>query len=358
MIHINRLEERPHPLVVFPQEKPLLLCRGSFWEDMMSFFATIRATTAALVLCAGAASAETPVLRAAVLEFGTVNWELDSIQHNGFDTANGFDLVVQGVAGGSAAQVAFQGGEADVIVSDWLWVARQRAEGRDYIFVPYSKAVGALLVPEGSTATSLADLRGGKIGIAGGPLDKSWLILRAYAQQKHGMDLVTETEQVFGAPPLIFKTGLQGELDGAINFWHFLAKMEAGGMTPIITVDEAARELGLDPETPLLGYVLRGEMLRDHPELVKGLAAASRATKDLLLGSDAEWDRLRPRMNAKSDAEFEALKAGFIAGIPVDQPVDEAAAARMLALMGELGGEKLIGAATTLPDGVFVQPGS
>jgi len=110
---------------------------------------------------------------------------------------------VQGVAGGSAAQVAFQGEGVDVIVSDWLWVARQRAEGRDYIFIPYSKAVGALLVPEGSTATSLADLKGGKIGIAGGPLDKSWLILRAYAEKMHGMDLVTETEQVFGAPPLL-----------------------------------------------------------------------------------------------------------------------------------------------------------
>ncbi|MGJ8604801.1 MAG: ABC transporter substrate-binding protein [Marivita sp.] len=325
---------------------------------MMSLLSTIRATSAALVLVATGAFAETPVLRAAVLEFGTVNWELDTIKHNGFDMAQGFDLQVQGVAGSSAAQVAFQGGETDVIVSDWLWVARQRAEGKDFIFIPYSKAVGALLVPEGSAATSLTDLKGGKIGIAGGPLDKSWLILRAYAEKMHGMDLVTETEQVFGAPPLIFKTGLQGELDGAINFWHFLAKMEAGGMKPLITVDAAARELGLDPETPLLGYVMRGETLRDHPELVKGLAAASRAAKDLLASSDAEWDRLRPRMNAKTDAEFGALKAGFLQGIPADAAVDEEAAARMLALMAELGGEKLIGAATTLPEGVFVQPGS
>ena len=324
----------------------------------MRFFSTIRAASAVLLLCSTATFAETPVLRAAVQESGTVNWELDTLKHNGFDTQNGFELVVQGMAGGPAAQVAFQGGEVDVIVSDWLWVARQRAEGRDYIFIPYSKAVGALLVPEGSTAKTLADLKGGKIGIAGGPLDKSWLILRAYAEKMHGMDLVTETEQVFGAPPLIYKTGLQGELDGAINFWHFLAKMEAGGMTPLITVDDAARELGLDPETPLLGYVLRGEMLRDNPDLVEGLAAASRATKDLLASSDAAWDRLRPRMNANSDAEFDALKAGFIAGIPADQPVDEEAAARMLALRADLGGEELVGPASTLPDGVFVQPGS
>lgn len=324
----------------------------------MSFISAIRVASAALVVCATTAAAETPVLRAAVLQYGTVNWELDSIKHNGFDIANGFELEVQGMAGGPAAKVAFQGGEADVIVSDWLWVARQRAEGKDFIFIPYSKAVGALMVAGDSPATSLEDMKGKKIGIAGGPLDKSWLILQAYADKVHGMDLAGETEQVFGAPPLIFKTALQGETDGAINFWHFLAKMETGGMKPLITVDVAATELGLDPETPLLGYVMRGEMLRDNPELVQGLAAASRATKDLLATDDAEWDRLRPRMKANSDAQFEALKAGFRAGIPADAPVDEEAAARMLALMADLGGEKLIGSATTLPEGVFVQPGS
>ncbi len=324
----------------------------------MSFMKVLRGSAAALITLAGAAWAEAPVLRAAVLQYGTVNWELDVIKHNQFDAKNGFALEVQGVAGGSAAKVAFQGGEADVIVSDWLWVARQRAAGKDFVFIPYSRAVGALMVPGDSEAQTLADLKGQKIGIAGGPLDKSWLILQAYAEQEHGVDLAAETEQVFGAPPLIFKTALQGELGGAINFWHFLAKMEAGGMKPLVTVDQAAEALGLDTQTPLLGYVLKGEMLRDNPELVHAMAQASRNAKDLLARDDAEWDRLRPRMNAKTDAQFDALKAGFRAGIPDAGPVDEDAAAKMLALMAKLGGEDLVGKAQDLPDGIFVQPGS
>ncbi len=324
----------------------------------MSIMRFLTGTAAALVMTAGAALAETPVLRAAVLEYGTVNWELDVIKSNEFDAAHGFDLQVQGVAGSSAAQVAFQGGAADVIVSDWLWVARQRAAGHDFVFVPYSRAVGAVMVAGDSTATSLADLKGQKIGIAGGPLDKSWLILRAFAEQEYGMDLAAETEQVFGAPPLIFKTALQGELAGAINFWHFLAKMEAAGMRPLVTVDEAATALGLDPQTPLLGYVLKGELLRENPELVKALADASRDAKDLLSTSDAEWDRLRPRMNAATDAQFKALKAGYVAGIPKPGPVDEVAAGKMLKLMADLGGSDLVGTATELPEGLFVQPGS
>ena len=301
--------------------------------------------------------AEMPILRAAMQKTGTVNWELDTIKNNGLDTQNGFQLDVLDVAAGPAGQIAFQGGEADVIVSDWLWVARQRAAGNDYIFIPYSKAVGGVVVKNDSPVQTLRDFVGKKIGIAGGPLDKSWLILRAYAQQEYGIDLKAETEQVFGAPPLIFKTALAGETDGAINFWHFMAKMEAAGMRNVMSVADAAQALGLDPETPLLGYVMRGDMLKTHPELVTGLANASRAAKDILAINDAEWVKLCDRMNASSDAQFVALIDGFRAGIPTTTTVDYDAANRLLGVMAELGGKELVGDLTSVPEGMFFQPG-
>lgn len=304
-------------------------------------------------LLATSAWGQTKTLDVAVLKFGTVNWELNTITHHGFDSANGFSLQVLGMAGGSAAKVAFQGGTADVMVSDWLWVARQRAAGKDYVFIPYSKAVGGVVVRADSTAQTLADLVGQKIGIAGGPLDKSWLILRAYAAQEYGIDLMAQTEQVYAAPPLIFKSALSGKTDAAINFWHFMAKMEAAGMRKLVDIGDAAGALGLNPETPLLGYVVKGDL---DPELIRGLQKASQSAKDLLARDDAEWDRLRSEMNAKNDMEFEALKAGFRAGIPTSQQIDEADADRMLRLMVLLGGEKLLGSATQLPTGVFLKP--
>ena len=304
-----------------------------------------------------AAQAQTPVLKVSVLKFGTVNWELNTIAHHKLDAKHGFSLEVQGVAGGAASKIAFQGGTADMLVSDWIWVARQRAAGKDYVFIPYSKSVGGLIVPANSPAKSLADLKGGKIGVAGGPLDKSWLLLQALAKKRHGFNLARETEPVFGAPPLIFKQALKGEMAGAINFWHFMAKMEAAGMRPLISIAEPAKALGLDPETPLLGYVVKGELVRNKPKLVAGFAAASRDAKELLNRDDAEWDRLRPVMKVANDTEFAALKAGFRAGIPSSAPIDEKAAARLLAVMAELGGADLVGDATTLPDGVFYQAG-
>lgn len=313
-----------------------------------------RVLAAVIGLGIGVAQAQDlPVLKLATLEGGTVSWELDTIQHYGLDKAEGFALEVMSVAGNPASQVALQGGEVDAIVSDWFWVARMRAEGQDFRFIPYSKAVGGLMVGADSPIKTLADLKGKKVGIAGGPLDKSWLILRAYGATQ-GIDLATETEQVFGAPPLIMQAGLSGEVDAAINFWHFMAKMEAGGMKTLLPVADAATALGLDPETPLLGYVIRGEVVAQHPELAAALARASRAAKEKLATDEEAFARLRPIMKAKTDAQFAALKAGFIAGFPAEGPVDEAAAARMLALMAELGGEELVGPVKDLPPGTFL----
>lgn len=296
---------------------------------------------------------ELPTIRAAVLKIGTVNWELATITQNGFDRKNGFILDVQPYADNGATRIAVEGDAADMAVADWIWVARQRAAGKDYVFIPYSRAVGGLVVPKSSKAETLKDLAGGKIGIAGGPLDKSWLILRAYAAQQYGMDLAAETEQVYGAPPLIFKSAMGDDYAGAINFWHFLAKNKASGMRELISVQEAGKALGLDTDTPLLGYYVKESFLAAHPGLAQAFFDASRSAKDMLAISDTAWEAIRPQMNAAPEDQFAQLKADWIAGIPKRAPVDSIAAAKMLALMGEIGGPTLVGEATTLPDGLF-----
>jgi NitT/TauT family transport system substrate-binding protein len=315
----------------------------------------VAALVAGCVIAAGAVAQDLPVIRAATLKIGTVNWELSTITEMGLDEKHGFHLEMQPYADNGATRIAVEGDEADMAVADWIWVARQRAEGRDYVVIPYSRAVGGLVVPQDSGAETLRDIAGGKIGIAGGPLDKSWLILRAYAAQEYDMDLKAETEQVFGAPPLIFKSGLGGDYAGAINFWHFLAKMKAEGMRELVSVETAAEALGLDPDVPLLGYYFKASFFEANPGLAQAFYDASREAKDLLSGDDAAWEALRPQMNAGSDAEFEQLRTDWIAGIPARGPVKGAAADKLLSLMAELGGAELVGSATSLPEGLFVE---
>jgi len=301
------------------------------------------------------ASAETDTLRIAVLKFGTVNWELETIQREKFAESRGVNIEVLGLAGGSATKIAFQGGAADAMVGDWIWVARQRAAGKDYVFVPYSRAVGGIAVSGDSEIKDIADLKGRAIGIAGGPLDKSWLILRAYALHEFGFDLASETEQVFGAPPLITQKALDRELDAAINYWHFIARMRAKGFRVIAPVDEAAISLGFDSSTPLLGYIFKGDFVRENPKLIKAFVEASKSAKTLLAEDDPAWRGLRPKMRVETDAEFEELKSGFRAGIPEGMTVDLNSARALFALMADLGGEALVGDAAELPEGVFYQ---
>ena len=87
-----------------------------------------------------------------------------------------------------------------------------------------------------------------------------------------------------------------------------------------------------------------------------GFARASREAKDLLARDDAAWDALRPIMNAKDDAEFLALRAGWRAGIPAPGPVDAAKAQKLFAAMAALGGDELTGGLTELPAGLFWTP--
>lgn len=313
-------------------------------------------TLAPWALPGWAQSADLPVIRVGTLENGTVNWELQTIIRLGLDRANGFVLQPMILAGNPATQVAMQGGEVDTIVSDWLWVAQQRARGTGFTFLPYSTAVGGVMVPGASPARMLADLRGKKIGIAGGPVDKSWLILRAYAIETTGEDLADITEQVFGAPPMILNAAETGQVDAAINFWNFQARMRARGMRELVSVQTAALALGLDPSTPLLGYVLRDDWIAAHPDAAAGLARASRAAKEVLARDDAAWDALRPLMDAADEPEFQALKAGWRAGIPAPGPVDPKSAQDLFATMARLGGDELTGGVTALPEGLFWSP--
>ena len=53
-----------------------------------------------------ATAADLPKLKMAVLGFGTVLWELDTIKHYGIDHANGFDLEILEMANGSATRLS------------------------------------------------------------------------------------------------------------------------------------------------------------------------------------------------------------------------------------------------------------
>jgi len=319
----------------------------------MTFSIRAVATLLLTTIVSTFAIAADPVIKVGVLKFGTVNWELKAMQHHGIDKANGFELEIVPFAGGDATRIALLGGEVDVIVSDWLWVSRQRSSGKDMTFVPYSSSVGAIMVSGDSELQSLADLKDKKIGVAGGPLDKSWLLLQGMAAQENGGDLSADNEIVFGAPPLLAEKASDGELDAVLNYWHFCARLEAKGFRRLVSAEDAANALGSNGPVSAIGYVFGEDWAKKSP--AAGFVKASRETKELMRESDAEWQRLSSSGAIKDGPEaLKVLRDRFRQGIPVRALDDEIVDAETIySVLAELGGRKLVGDSDAMADGTY-----
>src|SRR5690242_9081993 len=76
-------------------------------------------------------------IRIAAQKTGTMAWELAIIKAHGLDRAADLDIEVTELASTEAGKIALKGGSADLILSDWLWVARERSLGDKLVFYPY-----------------------------------------------------------------------------------------------------------------------------------------------------------------------------------------------------------------------------
>ena len=193
-------------------------------------------------------------LRIAIQKTGTAAWEIEVIKARGLDKAANLDIETTELASTEAGKIALVGGAVDMIVGDWLWAARERALGDKLLFTPYSTALGALMAPKDLPVHSVTDLAGRSIGVAGGPIDKSWLLLRAVALGS-GLDLAKDARPSYGAPPLIAEKLAQGETDTALEFWNFAADLEGRGFRRAIEMADVEKALGATGPVAMTGYV-------------------------------------------------------------------------------------------------------
>ena len=321
---------------------------------MMHLRWTAIAVAFAMAFAAPALAADT--LRISVQKTGTVAWEIVIAKARGLDKAADLDIQIQELASTEAGKIALQGGGADMIVSDWLWVARERALGDDLLFTPYSTALGALMAAKDSPIASLADLKGKSIGVAGGPIDKSWLMLRALSQRA-GADLAKDARPVYGAPPLIAEKLAQGEIDTALEFWNFAAGLEARGFKRVMEMADVEKALGAKGPVAITGYVFKADFAKAHADALKRyfdmLAKARAALRD-----DAQaWAPIRARVGAQDDAAFEIYRRRYLDGAPKRPVAEEAEDSRALfKIIAELGGEQLVGPAKDLDPAMFYDP--
>ncbi len=288
-------------------------------------------------------------------ESGTALWEIEAIRNLGLDEKHGVTLEIRPLADSRAGQIALQAGAVDVILSDFTWVSAQRHFGSDFTMVPHSLAVGGLIVPAESAIETIEDLAGKTIGVAGGPVDKSFVALQAYYAALTGEALTDLAETRFGAPPLINELLASGGVDAGLNFWHWNARAKAAGMREVISVAEMFQGLGLSEPPPLLGWTFSDAVASEkHDALVKFLDASFEA-KAALLSDDAVWDDLASIMGAAEDTSlFAHLRDGYRAGIVQRYDPDDTLLAELaFGLLAEFGGTDVVGEQTELAEGTF-----
>lgn len=255
-------------------------------------------------------------VRVGVLVSGSVHWEIEALTNHEFDKKNNIRVKPVLLGSVNALLVALQGGAVDIVVSDWTWVANQYWKQRFFNFAPFSTATGGILAKVDKPIHSVTDLVGQRLGVAGGPEGKSWLVLKAYAQHKYALDISEKSTIKFAAPPIVNALIKTSKIDAGLNYWHFNAQLEGEGFHTVLSVDQMLNELGVDTPIPMLGWVFQQDWARDNTALVNRFLLASRQTKDLLLQSDEAWLPLRKLMRADTDAKFERLRDRFRAGIP------------------------------------------
>src|SRR4030081_573401 len=158
----------------------------------MRIFVRMLLAVAVLAVTHAAPARAAETIRIAVQKTGTFAWELAVIRAHGLDRKANLAIQVNELASPEAGKIALRGGSVDIIVSDWLWVSRERGLGAKLTFYPYSSALGAVMVPNVSSIRTLTDLKGRKLAVAGGPIDKNWLLLRASMKQDD-IDLKSES---------------------------------------------------------------------------------------------------------------------------------------------------------------------
>jgi NitT/TauT family transport system substrate-binding protein len=314
------------------------------------------AAVSCVLLASAAASADR--LRIAVQRTGTLSWEMNVIRAQGLDKAADLDLQSVDVASLDAAIIALRSGAADIIVTDWLWVSRERSLGANFVFYPYSSAIGAVVANPARGITSLGDLVGRRLAVAGGPLDKSWLLLQAWARRS-GLDLKRAADVVYGAPPLLAEKAAQGEVDAALEYWNFCADLEARGFTRLIEIAEVEKALGAHGPVAAIGYVFDASFAAAHRDALRRFFAATRRAKQLIATSPEAWQIVAKQLPSKSPKALAAYQKYYARGIPDRDIADEEADARRLfKVLAEIGGSELVGSAEALDPGTYYQSGS
>jgi NitT/TauT family transport system substrate-binding protein len=211
-----------------------------------------------------------------------------------------------------------------------------------------------VVVPTASPVKSLADLEGRRLGVAGSGIDKSWLLLQAYAHRTLGLDLAAKATIQFGAAPLLTEQLRSGSLDAMLNFWTQNVRLPSAEFRELLAMKDVLAGLDVDPAPAFVGFIWKEPLEGANAGAVGLFLTAVAEANAVLASSDAAWERLRPLLKAQSDAEAAAIRSAYRTGIAPPWGASETRSAEaLMQLLISAGDQELIGAKTRFDPKLF-----
>lgn len=275
------------------------------------------------------------ILRAAFEATGTPAWVMRVIKDQGLDLAEGFrlDLELTGDAYRGVRQATAESllsGRVDLIDTDWISIGRMRRDGFAVsAFHPYGRIMGGLVMnatrfPDGSREPPPPRFSGGPLrggcdthpagrrashelhptaafrthleALAGRTIavtnrfDKTWILLRAYAMESGFADPERSLRLVeAGSKREVLRLLREGEVDGAILFWHLAASACMDERFLLVFDALNAVEALTGSPLPTTFFVAAEERLGQQPDLFHAFTRAFDRAVEAMHAHEPLW---------------------------------------------------------------------
>ena len=260
-----------------------------------------RAFLLLIALPAAGAAVAADKVKVVALE-GSQLFPVQIMQTKGIAAKHGIEIDLQRVASPTASYTVMQSGDFHIGFGGWLSVAVLRAKGfklsNVYSMVGYTVE---MMVKADSPLKSLADLKGKRLGLFGGPNAATTWLFRVLSVKYFGSDPTKDAQIHFGAPPLLIGMLDRGELDAVLILDPFITQLlETGKYRSIGNLGNLWREkTGQQPM--LVAVTVNEPWAKANPDVVKRFLVAYKEALIYLKTRPEVWPEIAKAMRVKTE---------------------------------------------------------
>ena len=239
---------------------------------------------------------------------GTQLFPVRIMQSRGIAAKHGIDMDLMVVASPQASYTAMQTGDIQIGFTGWIVIASLREKGfkltNVYSMISYTNAV---MVKVDSPIKDIADLKGKRVGLFGGPNSATTWLYRMIVEKFYGFDPMKDSKVHFGAPPLLMGMMDRGDLDAVLVLDPFISQMlETDKYKSVAHLGEIWR--AKTGQSPMLVSVTVNETwAKANPDVAKRFVLAFKEALTYLKNTPEVWKELAQGMGLKTDRGVKIL---------------------------------------------------